>query len=81
MNWDDWVAVSVLGAAYSEAGDFDRALKYARMALELAPAHEKPERSKRIAQFRNHEPFRIPPTDSNTGRQTVENTTQPNDQS
>ena len=66
-NWDDWVAISVLGAAYSEAGEFDSALKYAKMALEMAPDNEKPERTRRIAQFQNQQPFRIPPTDSTTG--------------
>jgi tetratricopeptide (TPR) repeat protein len=75
MNWDDWISLSALGAAYSEAGHFDKALKYARMAFELAPQDEKPERTKRIAEFQNQQPFRIPETDPSTGRPCVKNAT------
>ena len=65
-NWNDWAAISVLGSAYAEAGDFDSAIKYAVMALEMAPEDEKPERSRRITQFQNRQPFRIPLTESAT---------------
>ncbi len=43
-NWKDWIAISVLAAAYSEADDFDKALNYAKLAYELAPDDEKDER-------------------------------------
>lgn len=66
-NWNDWVAISVLGAAYAEAGEFDSALKYALMTLEMAPDDEKSERTRRITQFQNRQPFRIPLTESVNG--------------
>jgi len=74
-NWDDWISISVLGAAYSEAGHFDKALIYAKMALQLAPDDEKSERLQRIAQFQNQQPFRIPQTDPTTGRPCVKSAT------
>lgn len=67
-NWQEWVSISVLGAAYSAKGDFDNALKYATMAFELAPEDEKSERAERITQFQNQQPFTLPPTDPKTGR-------------
>jgi tetratricopeptide (TPR) repeat protein len=33
--WEDWAAVDVLGAAYAENDDFDRAIKFASTALTL----------------------------------------------
>ena len=77
LNWEDWIAISVLGAAYSEANDFENAVKYARMALELAPEQEKPERLQRIAQYLNQQPFRIPNTSPTTGRPCAEIATSP----
>ena len=67
-DWQDWLSVSVLGAAYSELNDFENALVYAQMALDLAPDDEKPERQKRIEQFTNKIPFRIPETNPATGK-------------
>ncbi len=56
---DGWITASVLGAAYSEIGDFDQALKYAKIALETAPEPEKEARRLRIKQFENRQPFRL----------------------
>ncbi|MEM7455719.1 MAG: hypothetical protein AAF456_15305 [Planctomycetota bacterium] len=64
-NWKDWVPISVLAAAHAESGDFKSAIKYAQQALDLAPEIEKPERSLRVAQYQNSEPFRIPAFNSN----------------
>lgn len=72
-NWNDWIAISVLGAAYSETCDFDNAIKYAKLAFDMAPKHEKPERANRVAQFRNHEPYRIPSFDVAVGREGTKN--------
>ena len=33
--WEDWEAVDVLGAAYAENGDFDRAIEFVSLALTL----------------------------------------------
>lgn len=58
-NWQDWVAISVLAAAYAECDNFPSALKYAQMALELAPEDEKASRVERIEQYQRGEPRRL----------------------
>jgi hypothetical protein len=59
-NWEDWIAISVLAAAYSETGDFDKALIYAQKSHDLAPASEKTDRLLRIEQYQKREPFQVP---------------------
>jgi tetratricopeptide (TPR) repeat protein len=59
-DWRNWRAVSVLASGYAEAGDFQRALEYAEQALFLAPEEERPERQRRIEQYKAGIPFRIP---------------------
>jgi tetratricopeptide (TPR) repeat protein len=44
-SWRDWKTLSVLAAACAEAGDFRRAVKYARKSCRLALAEEKDERT------------------------------------
>jgi len=49
-----------LAAAYAEAGDFDRAIKYEKQALDdssVAPK-EREEREKRLTLFQQRKPFR-----------------------
>lgn len=58
-GWTDWLAISVLAAAHSECGDFANAIQYAKQTLELAPAHEKAKRERRIVQYESGIPFRI----------------------
>jgi tetratricopeptide (TPR) repeat protein len=57
-SWRDWRTLSVLAAAYAEAGDFHRAVRYARKALRLAPVEEQDKRQSRLAQFLRYEPYR-----------------------
>jgi hypothetical protein len=66
-EWKDWVAVSVLAAAHAENGDFERAVEFAKKTLELAPHDKKPERQRRLDQFKAGRPFRISPTDDRPG--------------
>ena len=33
--WSNWTAIGILGAAYAEAGDFDRAIEFTNLALSL----------------------------------------------
>jgi tetratricopeptide (TPR) repeat protein len=33
--WSNWSAIEILGAAYAEAGDFDRALEFVNLALRM----------------------------------------------
>lgn len=58
-NWEDWLSLSILAAAFAKTGNFSRALECAEKCLELAPEEEKAERAKRIDQFKRQEPFRI----------------------
>jgi len=60
-KWANWKSVSVLAAAYAETGNFTQAVEYAQLAEELAPAEERPERRRRIEQYRAEVPFRLPP--------------------
>lgn len=57
--WQDWVSISVLAAAYAECGNFESALKYAQLALELAPAEEKASRQDRIDKYQRREAHRL----------------------
>jgi Flp pilus assembly protein TadD len=62
-GWKDWVPISVLAAGYAEKGEFGTAVRFGEQALALAPAEEKPERQRRLEQFRKRIPFRICPID------------------
>jgi tetratricopeptide (TPR) repeat protein len=56
-QWNDSWCLDVLAAAHAEAGDFDNALKYARQALKLAPALDRPEISKRLELYGTGKPY------------------------
>jgi tetratricopeptide (TPR) repeat protein len=58
-NWANWRSVSVLAAAYAETGDFDQAIHFAEVALQIAPEEEKQTRSERRQQYQRGEPYRI----------------------
>lgn len=57
-SWRNWVCISGLAAAFAELGDFDQAVHFAQMAMELAPADEQENRRKRLEQYRNRGPVR-----------------------
>lgn len=57
--WSDWRTVSVLAAAHAQAGDFDKAIRFATKALQMAPANEQEERRGRLEQYERGEPFRF----------------------
>ncbi len=60
-EWKDWQAVSVVAAAHAEVGDFEMAIRFAKLSWELAPDAEKLERQLRIEQYTARIPFRISP--------------------
>jgi len=66
-QWTDWRSVSVLAAAHAENGDFQNAVKYAKLAGDLAPPEQAEERKRRIDQYERGEPYRIR-YDQPTGR-------------
>ena len=59
--------MSVLAAAHAENGDFQNAVKYAKLAGDLAPPEQAEERKRRIDQYERGEPYRIR-YDQPTGR-------------
>src|SRR5205814_8898596 len=66
-QWTDWRSESVLAAAHAENGDFQNAVKYAKLAGDLAPPEQAEERKRRIDQYERGEPYRIR-YDQPTGR-------------
>jgi Flp pilus assembly protein TadD len=58
-EWNDWVSLSVLAAAYAEIGDFPSAIRFARQAADSAPESEKNTRLSRIQQYERCIPFRL----------------------
>lgn len=59
-SWKDWNPVSILAAAYAEAGQFDLAIRWAKEALRLAPPEEQVTRELRITQYESGQPYRMP---------------------
>lgn len=54
----NWLPISVLAGAWAECGDFEKAIRFAERALELAPESEKPERVARLELYRRGMPYR-----------------------
>jgi tetratricopeptide (TPR) repeat protein len=57
-DWKDAEALDTLAAAHAEAGDFEKAVEYSRMALDLADDDSKPDLQDRLELYENHKPFR-----------------------
>lgn len=58
-NWNDWLPISLIAAAYANAGDFTQAVKYAQLTKELAPIEETETRQERIEMYQSNIPFRL----------------------
>jgi len=59
LNHDrSWVAYSVSAAAWAEAGDFEKATQFARLAYDVAGPNDKPTRLERLRQYMQGKPFR-----------------------
>ena len=58
-EWKDWVATSLLAAAYANEGDFAEAIKYAKITKDLAPTEEKETRQERIEMYQANIPYRL----------------------
>ena len=54
----DWYHLDTLAAAYAEVGDFDEAVKWAELAVEVAPESKKSICKEQLARFQRKEPFR-----------------------
>lgn len=67
-DWKDWSIVSGLAAAYAELGDYASAVRFAEMAMNLAPPEERNDRARRIEQYRAGLPHR---SDSQHGLSSV----------
>lgn len=59
-SYKEWNVVSVLAAAYADAGQFDLAIQWAKEALRLAPPEERATRELRITQYEAGQPYRMP---------------------
>jgi tetratricopeptide (TPR) repeat protein len=57
-NYQDWYQLDTLAAAFAETGDFDSAVKWAKQALEIAPAAKKGICEQQLQRFQRKEPFR-----------------------
>ena len=58
-EWKDWVATSLLAAAYANEGNFAEAIKYAKITKDLAPTEEKETRQERIEMYQANIPYRL----------------------
>ncbi len=57
-QYKDWYQLDTLAAAFAETGDFDSAVKWAKQALEIAPAAKKSICQQQLKRFESKEPFR-----------------------
>lgn len=59
-NWKNWTRVDTLAAAFAEAGDFQRAIKYQKQALNMNAADDKERKAMqdRLALYEQQKPYR-----------------------
>jgi tetratricopeptide (TPR) repeat protein len=57
-SWNQWADFDTLATAYAETGDFTNAVKWAKKALELAPADEKQVAAGHLELFQSNKPYR-----------------------
>ena len=57
-DYRDWYQLDTLAAAFAETGDFESAVKWAKQALEIAPADKKKICQQQLKRFENQQPFR-----------------------
>ena len=51
-RWEDWSCLSTLAAACAEVGRWDDAVRWAEMALELAPEEDRPDCAEQLEHYR-----------------------------
>lgn len=57
-EWKQGDYLDTLGAAYAEAGDFENAVLWQGLAVELAPESGRASTAARLDQYRRHQPYR-----------------------
>lgn len=60
-NWEEPAFIDTLAAAYAEAGQYDKAVKYQQQAINLVPADAKPDYASRLQLYKAHKPYREDP--------------------
>jgi tetratricopeptide (TPR) repeat protein len=58
-RWRNWVHLDTLAAACAEAADFDAAVKWAKQAIDLAPAESREAIEKRLSLYQAGKPYRM----------------------
>jgi tetratricopeptide (TPR) repeat protein len=63
-DWRSWFCVGTLGAAYAEAGDFEKAIQYQKRALAMSGLTDKQraEAEQRLALYEQHQAYRESPS-------------------
>lgn len=57
-NWKNAVFLDTLGAAFAEAGDFDKAVHWQTKARDLVPASSRADYQQRLDLYRRKQPYR-----------------------
>ena len=58
-SWDNWDYIDTLAAAYAEAGDFEKAIKFEQKAIRKARHADTKAAQERLALYQQHRPFRL----------------------
>lgn len=60
-GWREWSCLDTLAAAYAANGDFDKAVRWQKKAIEVAPKRIQDDLRSRLQLYENRQPFRLKP--------------------